>query len=317
VRTEGISICAAVVLHGALLLVARGMPPLALVTDADLRELRTIDVEFTPTPPLEARHEIAPVPTEEAPRPTDAERPPERVAAAGRPVVPGPEGPKAIEPPSETNPQPRPAGTQGPTKFDDLPDEPHGGVLGVPGAPGVPGNAMWGMPGVLEGGARAPAPTAAPAPRPVDRDIAGKVVREAMTANDKDKGIDLPAAGTLAAALADTIQGSDVPNVSRASIVFRIGAGGQVLGYQVLSQSGGGDAWERAARAAAARVAGRLVMTGNYARGAVITVNVVSNDQPPAGSKGGLAGAGVAFDMSNIGAHATRSIRTGFSVRPL
>src|ERR1700733_5476214 len=199
------------------------MPPRALLSDADFSALRTIDVEFTPTPPLEPRHEIVPVPTptDEAPLPPSAEPPQDRVAA--RTVIPGPEGPKTVEPPPDTNPQPRPAATQGPTKFDDLPDEQRGGVLGVPGAPGVPGNAMWTMPGVLEGGASAPAPTEAPRARPVDRNIATKVVREAMNAIDKEKGIDLPAGGTLASAVRESVQGSDVPDVSRGSIEFRIG----------------------------------------------------------------------------------------------
>jgi hypothetical protein len=41
---------------------------------------------------------------------------------------------------------------------------------------------------------------------------------------------------------------------------------------------------------------------------------VSSNLQPPAGSKGGFTGSGANFDLSNIGAHSTRNVRTSFRV---
>jgi hypothetical protein len=315
VRTEGISIVAALALHAAFLLGARAMPRPVLVTSADLREIRPIDVEMAPMPPLEAPREPAPAAAVAVAPHAETERPPDRERPAAR-VAPGPEGPRPDDHPPETNPQPPPT-AQGPTKFDDLPPEQRGGVLGVPGVPGLGGDAVWAMPGVIQGGtsAPAPAPTEAPKPRPVDRDIAGKVVREAMHDHDKTLGLDLPAGGTLASAVSEAVRASDVPDVSRGSIEFRIGPGGQVLGYRVLSQTAGGaDAWDRMARAAAARVAGRLVLSGEYARGAVITIDVVSNVQAPSGSKGGFTSSGAAFDVSNIGAHATRAVRASFRV---
>jgi len=49
-------------------------------------------------------------------------------------------------------------------------------------------------------------------------------------------------------------------------------------------------------------------------QGAIITVNVSSKLQAPAGSKGGLQGSGVAFDISNIGAHSTKQVHASFTV---
>jgi hypothetical protein len=190
-------------------------------------------------------------------------------------------------------------------------------VLGVPSVPGLNGPGVWALPGVLPSGtpAAAPAPTVAPAPRPVDSDIAGQVVRDVMAKKDKKLGLDSPAAGTVAAAVATSIRGSDVPNVARGTIEFRIGPNGQVLGVKVISMSSGTtDQWERAARAAAAAVAGRLVMTGEYAKGMTVSIDVTSNVAPPAGSNGGFTGSGANFDISNIGAHATRNVRTSFRV---
>jgi hypothetical protein len=48
--------------------------------------------------------------------------------------------------------------------------------------------------------------------------------------------------------------------------------------------------------------------------GMTVTVDVTSNNQPPAGGKGGFSGTGVSFDTSNIGAHNTRHVRTSFRV---
>lgn len=310
-RTEGLSILAALALHAALVLVARALPPLSLLSASDRRDLRTIDIDLPPPVTSVPLAERAPV-TE--PR---AQADPDK-AIATRTTRPS-------SPPRETGPRPEvtaeqptaPTQPKAPTRFDDLPEEPQG-VLGMNGVPGLGGNAVWTMPGVIPSsvGAPAPAPTEAPARRPVDGDIGGKVVRDAMSARDKTIGIDLPAAGAVASVVADVVRGSDVPDVSKGSIEFRVGANGQVLGYRVITTRGGSsDAWDRAARAAAARLSGSgLAMTGAYTRGATITVDVSSNLELPAGGKGGFTGTGMTFDLSNIGAHTRRMVRTSFRV---
>jgi hypothetical protein len=314
VRTEGLSILAAVAIHGALLLVARSMPPPALISTADWRVIHTIDIDL-PAPAPTAERERPPAPPVEPSRVTEAERPPDTRVAA-RAVAPGPV-PDATSSPVERpqgppSPSPAPSGT----KFDELPDE-RQGVLGIPGGvPGI-GSPVWAIPGVIpSAAAAAPAPTEAPKPRPVDRDIAGKVIRQAMNDRDKSLGIVSAAAGTVSSVVQEVVYGSDVPDDSKGSIEFRIGPDGQVLGSRVVSSNGGNaDVWLRAAKLAAARLAGKgLVMTGEYARGATITINIVSKVQPPSGSKGGFSGAGASFDVSNIGAHARKVVRTSYSI---
>jgi hypothetical protein len=305
---------AATALHAGVLVVAYAMPPLALKPSA-LRELQPIDIDLQQALVEEVRQMPPPAPVPEnvepTQRPPDERTPETHTATRTAPTPNGPRSPMTAEPAPEN-----PAPTARKPDWDELPPE-RRGVLGVPGVPGLSGPGVWALPGVLPSGtpAAAPAPTVAPAPRPVDSDIAGKVVRDVMATKDKKLGLDSPAAGTVAGAVATSIRGSDVPNVARGTIEFRIGANGQVLGVKVISMSGGtADQWERAARAAAAAVAGRLVMTGEYAKGMTVSVDVTSNVAPPAGSNGGFTGSGANFDLSNIGAHATRNVRTSFRV---
>jgi hypothetical protein len=86
----------------------------------------------------------------------------------------------------------------------------------------------------------------------------------------------------------------------------------------VVTASGGAtDAWARAANAAAARLAGRtLAMTGAFAKGARVYVSVVSSVRMPSGAPSGVQvqGSGMAFDLSDIGAHATRVVSSSFKV---
>jgi hypothetical protein len=265
VRSEGVAIVAAVVLHGAVLVIARSMPPLALLLPADRREWIPIDIEIQPALAAEVRETapLQPSPDNVDPshRPPDSDRAPDARLAARAVVSPvGPQGPATAEP---NTPQPSPSSTQK-SEFDALPpDRP--GVLGVPGVPGLNGAQVWSMPGVLPSGvpAAAPAPTVAPAPRPVDSDVAGKVLRDVMATRDKSMGLDLPGGGTVAAAVGNAVRSSDVPNVSRGTFEVRLGPNGQVLSVRVVSMNGGSaDQWQRAAQAAAAALAGRgITMT--------------------------------------------------------
>jgi hypothetical protein len=316
VRTEGLSVLAALAVHAGLLLAARSMPAPTL-SASQQKPIDTIDIELPATPPAPiAVREVTPVPVSpDAPRGREPERQPDaRVPARTLPNQ-GPETPATPGPP-DTNPGTAPTTAQPGSRFDELPDEQRGGVLGLPGVPGL-GNQAWTMPGVLEGGGRAPpAPTVAPAARPVDKDIAGIVIRDAMQGHDKEIGIDLPGAGNVGGAVRTAVQGADLPDVTKATLQFRLGPNGQVLGVSVLSSSSGSsEAWQRVAKNAAAQLTGRTFEMGQrFAKGAMVTVNVSSNLQAPAGSKGGLQGAGVAFDVSNIGAHATKNVRTSYTV---
>jgi hypothetical protein len=167
---------------------------------------------------------------------------------------------------------------------------------------------VWAVPGVLapDVAAAAPAPTVAPAPRPVDKDIAGKVVREQMAKNDKQLGLDAPLAGSMASAVRGAVMGSDIPSGTRGSIVCNVSGAGVVSGCRLATATGGGAvAWNSAMQAAAA-ISGAL--SSQYEKGAIVTIDVSVQDTPPAGGKGGFTGSGASFDLSNIGAHNTRKV---------
>lgn len=308
-RNEGLFILAAFGVHAGLLLLGRAMPPLSDALARARRPLETIDIIELPraTPnPTEAPENVAP----EGPRSPDAPSPESPTAARNTQPTPGPQAtaaPEASAAPSAPDARPR-------TQFDDLPDE-RQGVLGLPGGLTGPGSPAWAMPGVLTGPGSAPrpAPTVAPAARPVDRDIAGKVIRDAMATRDKDIGIDLPVAGSMASAVRTAVQGNDLPAGTRGSIECRVSSSGKVSGCKVAGSNGGSpDAWAAAVRAANAISGGTL--SGQYASGAVVTIDVSVSNTPPAGGNGGFKGAGVDFDISNIGAHATRMVRISHRV---
>lgn len=307
-RTLWVFLLAALVLHAGLLLYARGMPVRSQLKASDQRELRVIDIDLS-TPTMEV-HETPPDNADPL-RPTEPGRAADlRVASRTSAPQRAPGAPAAE---GQPEPSPAPPSTQKPTEFDELPGEHQGGVLGVPGVPGL-GNPLWTMQGVVpHGAAPAPAPTTVPAPREVDPDIAGQVIREAMAEHDKGFGLDLPAAGTMTSAVQTSILGSSIPVGTKGSIECRISPSGAVSGCNLTRSTGGGsEAWASAVSAAAAIVGSAL--PGQYAHGATVIIDVSVLQAPPAGGKGGFAGAGLNFDMSNIGAHNTRQVRASHRV---
>jgi hypothetical protein len=213
-----------------------------------------------------------------------------------------------------------PSPTEGPPPSGEPPSGPPRDEYGAtePGvAPGLDGRPVYTMPGVLaQPDAPSPAPTRPPGAPAVDRDAGGKALRETLRGRDKAIGIDLPAAGTVASAVADAVRAANTPNVSRATFEVRLGPDGRVLGVRVVRANAGDAAsWARAAELVASRIAKRLVM-GALSAGATIFVDVVSDVEMPAGDKGGFNPTGATFDLSNIGAHAARVVRTSFQVVP-
>lgn len=308
-RTEGYSILAALAVHAGILVVARAMPPLSLLAERTRRPLDTIDiVELPPTKPVasvEAAREAPIAP--DVPRPkSEADRPQPEAHAAARNVAPVPSSTADLPP----DPNPAPSSTQKkPSQFSDLPPE-QGGVLTVPGVPGLGGPPVWSMPGGMPvtGGPPPPAPTVAPAPRPVDKDIAGIVLRGEMAKKDKDIGLDLPVAGSMKSAVQRAVMGTELPTGTKGSIVCRVSPNGRVSGCNVVGSNGGSPAAWAAALSAAQSVAGSS-LSGQYANGAIVTIDVSVSQALPAGSKGGFTGSGASFDLSNLGAHATRQVR--------
>jgi len=186
-------------------------------------------------------------------------------------------------------------------------------------APGIGGAPVWQIPGMLpEQGPPPPAPTVAPrrADTPVDK--AGELLREAMRASDKSRGLDLPAAGTVASAVLEAVRGADTPATARTTFEVLLSGSGQVLSARMVSTTAGAaDLWARVASAAVARLAGRkLGMTSAFTKGARVYVSVVSSVRMPSGATSGVQqqGAGIGFDLSDIGANASRVMSSSFKV---
>ena len=70
---------------------------------------------------------------------------------------------------------------------------------------------------------------------------------------------------------------------ARGTIAIQLGPNGQVVSAKVMSMSGGtADQWERAMRAAEARLrAARLQMPEAYKKGAVVYIDAVSHSALP------------------------------------
>lgn len=318
------SLALAALLHGAIPLAALFISP-PKGADIDVQPtLADIEIEIEPHDPIPLQKPPEPEPVAAVDpqqfREVPSERRPDR-----EPRISPPQGPEDPYGPTSPEPQvPAPAPTssgQAPQDQYDplLPDTGGGGVL--TGPPGLNGRPVWTMPGVVpESGRPAPAPTTPGTPREVDKNIAGKVLTERLRDRDKNLGIDLPAAGSVATAIKNAVQGSDAPNDGRATFIVQLSPTGQVLDVRLASASAGSqDVWQRAAQAAAARLRGKtLTMTGAYKNGATVYVDVTSAILMPDGSKGGVKrqGMGGTFDLANLGANASRVVKTSFRVVP-
>jgi len=155
VRTETISLTAALLLHAGLL-AARFFVHTpaadALLPPAELRTIdndsieppRALPPQERPSEPLPAAA-AAPLPANAETRRPSAAQPGSADPSAAEPAAPSPE--------PTTNPNAPPG--RAPDHYDGPPDDGHG-VLGVPGMNGTP---IWAMPGVVPTGE---APRAAP-----------------------------------------------------------------------------------------------------------------------------------------------------------
>ena len=314
---------AAAALHLGLPLLALVAPPPRAEPPREEAALEVVEIDLSPPPTPASPDEAAPAERAAArePAPRTASAVPARAGEAA-PAIEAPRAETAEPTPTTAPPTPAAPTTGG---YDAPPTDGREVLF----APGIGGPAVWSLPGVVPGAGSgpAPAPTAPAATRAPDRDVAGQVLRGTLRGKDKALGLDLPAAGSVASALADAVRATDAPGNARASFEIRIDARGKVVSVRVLSMSAGArQSWERVAREAASRLAGReLAMTGAFAAGASVFVDITSALQLPAGSGGALAegpppgtvGGGMTFDLSNLGAHATRVVKSSFRAVPV
>lgn len=222
-----------------------------------------------------------------------------------------------IEPPMYDAPSPE-GYTEPPNPYD------YGGppVYDSPGGswtwPG--GGRSWALTpgGMPVGPSTDPAPTRTERRRPVDRDIAGKVISRAILHKDRTLGLDLPAAAAIASVVGSAVRGAETPTDCVARVAVTLGGDGRVQSVKVLSYSGGsGGVWRQVEQSAKAQLAARtFAMKSAFSKGAIVTVTARSSMRMPAGS-GGRKGLTLTFDPSNIGARASRQVTTGVSVQAL
>jgi hypothetical protein len=234
--------------------------------------------------------------------PPGSEQPPPDLQPG--PSEPGP--PEILPAPSDGQPSTN--------EYEQPPSSPDS--WGIPGWPG--GGSGWAMlPTEPEQpGGSLPAPTKADPRRPVDSDIAGKVIKDAMVTKDRTLGLDLPAAAAVAAVVADAVRSGDTPNECSATFSVKLEGNGKVSAVHLLgSVDGVGGAWRSVERAADAALRKRTFqMKSAFAKGAIITVSVKSAMRMPSG-EGGLKGLGLSFDPTNIGAHPVRQVTSSSSVQ--
>lgn len=166
------------------------------------------------------------------------------------------------------------------------------------------------------------APKKAPRARKADREIANKILKAELRAKDKQLGLDLPAAGTVASIFRAAVLASDTPATARASFAVALGPGGQVKSVKFISSSAGSAAqWEAIAASVKATLnARKLALTGDYAKGANIAIAVQSKMTMPSGAKvdaGIEASLTQKFDVSDIGAKPVRTVTASHSASPV
>lgn len=307
---------AAALLHTTIPVLARIAPePMRVMVARSSKASEEIFVELDPEALRRPTDQRPEQPPEAMARAEVRERERREARRAVDPQAPVEEAP--AEQPAEGPVEPAPPPAPAPAPTDEYGGPPPAEPITAPGLGGTP---VWTIPGVLPPqGPPPPAPTAAPARADTPTDKAGQLLRQAMGAKDKALGLDLPAAGTVATAVAEAVRASDTPHTARATFEVRLSGSGQVLGARMVSATAGAsELWARVASAAMARLSGKaLTMTAAFAKGARVYVSVVSSVRMPSGAASSgpkMQGAGFGFDLSDIGAHATRVVSSSFKV---
>ncbi len=291
------TLLAALVLHAALLSLARFAPKPALENAGLLEEKKGdwFDIETLPEPP---KVKVPEAPPAEAPEPQGADKAKsiELPKSAPIPQRGGPISSDSQEPPPAGNPNElKGAGSEAPGS-SQLPEDSFSPPEGAPGngggqgiITGLGGSPVWMVPGVLPSApAPAPAPTKAPESTPTDSNIAGQVLSGALRKHDRELGLESPAGGVVASTITSLVRNSEAPPDARATFEIKLGPSGNVLGVRVVSSSAGNNAtWQNIAKKAAADLKTKaLGMLGDAATsGATVTVKIESKVVYPAGSR--------------------------------
>jgi hypothetical protein len=190
---------------------------------------------------------------------------------------------------------------------------------GLAGVPGFGGRQAWQYPGgVPPDDARSPgAPTKTPR-RTFDPDRGTKILDSGVRAKDSRLGLDFPGGSVIKSAIADSVRASDAPYVSSGSFAVSVNPQGRVTKVTLVSFSGGeSSVWQAIAKSAQARLAGRtLPMKSSFAKGAMVAVQVRSDQKRPGGGTS-RDGATFSFDVTDIDSRPVRVVTSSASATPV
>jgi hypothetical protein len=321
-KVERYTLLAAIAMHVGGLAVARAVPGVNLLSVDRSRELEAVEVdiekETLPREDLPVADDEEPTDNRQAAAIDTAPMPDDRRDRRRRTAAPGTGNPDAEEP-------------SGPGDIvdDGSEDGGDGEDWSTPEGegwqpPGVGQNGpIYNDPSLFEMPQTGPAaPKKAPKGRKVDRNVANRVLKDKLREEDKKLGLDFPAGGTIASIFKAAVQGSDTPAEASASFAVALGPGGKVKSVTFLSASAGNESqWKAiAASVKGALASQKLAMNGDYAKGANVSVRVLSKMTMPSGAKPG-AGLELSltqkFDVADIGARPVRVVSASASATPV
>ena len=192
------------------------------------------------------------------------------------------------------------------------------GTRPIPGLPGS--NPAWrSVPGVLPDSTSTalPAPTKAPE-RQYDRQAATKVIQDGIRAKERKLGLDFPGRGVISGAFTGAVYSSDAPYTCSASFAVAVSPKGTVTNVALLGFSGGDSAtWKAVTKIAKGSLkSAKLPMKSAFAKGATVGVTVRSSVRTPSGGAN-RDGAKINFDVTDIGAKATRHVTAFVNPQPI
>lgn len=109
---------------------------------------------------------------------------------------------------------------------------------------------------------------------------------DALHQADRERG--MAAGGPIATALRSAVRSTDTPETGNAMFLARVDSKGKVTAIELLSATGRGAAWQRAARAAKTALASKRLRIPKGAGGVHVELAVQSRVQLPSGADPGL-----------------------------
>ncbi|WP_211365481.1 hypothetical protein [Polyangium fumosum] len=244
-----------------------------------------------PPPSVEADTTID-IETAAPPTPATAPTPDTTPARASAPArVPAPAPAPAPASASASAPAPAPESAPAPAPAPRAAGDEYGGPPPTNPGAGLPGlgTPVWSVPGAVpEPPASQPAATTIEA-APVDREAATRVLAGTLHTQDKEKGIDIPAAGLVAQTVASAVRGSAVKD-ARATFEVKLSADGRVEGVRFVgSTDNNANHWVGVVEAVRASLDGKALQMGSDKQGVTVVVKVESRIQLPSGAKAPVA----------------------------